>query len=72
MRGLCSKIKDGEPLKFAIVEKFFQGRWYKYPLDRLYYLTGFVKVTDFETDETLIFKMPERTVYRKGVYNQPD
>lgn len=65
MTALKLRIQNGEPLKLALVEHYYNGRWIKYPKDRVYNLVGFVKVTDYETDETIIFKMPERTVYRE-------
>lgn len=66
MRGLVDKIKNGERPKFGTVERLYKGLWIKYPIDRIYYLMGYVKIRDFETDETIIFKMPEREELKKG------
>jgi hypothetical protein len=68
MEDLTTKIKNGKTPRLASVEHYFNGRWIKHPTDRIYYLVGFVKITDYETDETIIFKMPERSVYKSRLY----
>jgi hypothetical protein len=61
---LSDRIKKGENIRCGAVYQWNSEvkRWFQFPLDRLYHLGGLVRVMDFDTDEMVVVKMPERKI----------